>query len=266
MAVSEPMEVPVDPAVLDRLGWRRLEVTTACVPSLLGPLARALRAEEGVAHAWRTPLVRWGEASAEALAERLYAHAHAERPTRLFTYAGIDRAGRRVPAGFGAVSERVVAGFPHEGFPVLARAFVAPEARGAGLYGALLAHRLRCGRQQAGDTLRAVHLGTSSRGVQRAVEVGPWGGLRFVHVGDEALPVASRFHEVRDYLAFSPEYAARLKAEARTGASALATYLEQGVESGRRWSEIRQRVAAGGRLPGPETEALDGFFRAAKIR
>lgn len=58
----------------------------------------------------------------------------------------------------------------------------------------------------------AVHLGAADRPVERTMGRDDL-GLRFVHVGDEELAVAGGRWRVRDYVAFTPHFRARLPGE-----------------------------------------------------
>jgi GNAT superfamily N-acetyltransferase len=194
--------------VMERLGWSRLEARWGDVAHLLPPLLEELRAESCV-HVWRQRLPRNGRVDAAA-ARRLLDAEESHRPTTAFVYVAWLPDGRHEVVASGAMSDRVRADFPYEGYPVLARCYIRPRWRGQGLYRVFLRHRFGFCRERWGDDLSAIHLGSAEEVVWKvAMEPGAF-DPPFVHIGEEDLEVAGRFHRVRDLLAFAPGWVARL--------------------------------------------------------
>ncbi len=232
--MSAPAPVPVPRSVLDGLGCDALVASFEAEPSALGPLLGRLAAER-CGHTWRTWLERLPGEDPTARVAAVLARERTLRPTEVWTYSAV-RHGVATPVAVATVSARIRVDFPHDGYPVLARAYVAPAARGKGLYRCMVAHRLERCRQRYGDRLMAVHLGAADRPVERAlghVDL----GLRFVHVGDEQLPVAGRPWTVRDFVAFTRHFHARIPADLPD----LRAFVEQGT-SALGWGALRPRL------------------------
>lgn len=197
-----PEPVPAPRAALARRGWRTLTAERP-EPGPFASLLAELRAG-GDAHTWRWLAPGGGLAELERAEARL-------RPGVLYGYYAAGPGGRELVAA-AAVAERVRRGFPHPGWPVVARGYVRRRWRGDGLYAALLAHRVRVCRRAWGRGLEAVHLGSANPRVWRAALAGA-GGMRFVPIGRERIGDGARRRTVRAFAAFAPAYARRLRAE-----------------------------------------------------
>jgi GNAT superfamily N-acetyltransferase len=225
MPAPRASDLDLPAALLEALRATRVRAVPDPEPAVLVPLLADLAAED-CGHSWRTWLEKLPAADDHARAARLLERERAARPTTVWAYVAEGEDGPRTLAA-ATLSDRVGPGFPHEGFPVLARAYVRPSARGNGLYPHIVRHRLARCQARWGRRLRAVHIGASDRPVDQTLNR-PDLPLRFVHVGDEALQVAGRTWRVRDYVAFTPAFIAtlppsppELRAFVRGGAAAV---------------------------------------------
>ncbi len=207
MQSPERVVLAVSDDTLTELGWKAFVATTSTSVTLLGPLLDELCDDESV-HSWKTLLAGLGSTDHSVLLETLLTKAQEERPTTVFTYLAERNDGSRVPVGFAAVSDRVTADFNAEGFPVLARAFIRRDLRGHGLYPAMVRHRLAFCRDRWAHALCGIHLGSADPVVWRTVERDGLLNMRFIYLGDEDLEVVGNRHEVRDYLALTPQFIA----------------------------------------------------------
>ncbi len=136
--------------------------------------------------------------------EWLHAKEQARRPTTIYFYTSL--LGELV--GVGAVANRIHRGFLHDGFPVIARAYVRPSRCGQGIYSAMLDHRLReC--HALGDELHGIHIGTANAKVRDKITSAPYG---FVYVGAEILDEVTNT-TVDAYLWCSPRFRCALATE-----------------------------------------------------
>lgn len=200
-----PETVPLGRAALARRGWTAFEAGAPERDSFQ-PLLEEVRRARG-AHSWR-----W-MARAGGLSELLRRESRL-RPSVVYAYYARRRDGNRELVAAAAVAAKVSRAYPHPGWPVVARGFVRPRHRGAGLYAALLAHRVRVCRRIWGARLEAIHLGSANPRVWRAALSGA-GGMRFVPIGRELLGTGRTRLPVRAFAAFTPAFSARLRAEAR---------------------------------------------------
>ena len=93
-------------------------------------------------HSWRTHLLKHeGRTFSERLS-LLLSEENEIRPTTTFTYYGLDARQQVIPVAVATVADRISSRFPYDGFPVIARAYIAREFRGIGLYPFLVRHRL----------------------------------------------------------------------------------------------------------------------------
>lgn len=145
---------------------------------------------DGCAHTW-TRYARAGLAP-EALLE----HERQLRDTTFFAYSLAEKPDEVV--AIATVADRIHHRFGHAGFPVLARCFVRPAFRGMGLYRAVLDHRVRFCEDQLGGALKALHIGTADRCVERVVSQ-----YGFVRVGEEQLEPGVR---VGAFVRFVPAF------------------------------------------------------------
>ncbi|MEC7946953.1 MAG: hypothetical protein VX265_05250 [Myxococcota bacterium] len=224
MPAARVTELPLPSALLEVLGATSVRAVPDPDPARLVPLLRDL-ADEDCGHSWRTSLHRDAAHPPAERAARLLQREQAMRPTTVWLYVAAGPDGER-PLAVATLSDRVRADFPHEGFPVLARAYVAPRARGHGLYRHLVLHRL--GRCQAhwGRRLRAVHIGAADRPVDQTINRTDL-PLRFVYVGDEGLRVAGRTWRVRDYVAFTPSFLRSMP----SSPPSLRAFMENGADA-----------------------------------
>jgi GNAT superfamily N-acetyltransferase len=205
LASLDRVVLPVSEDTLTELGWKAFVATTQSDPAVLGPLLQELCEGESV-HSWKTPLSGFDLTDHAVLVETLLEIVRQQRPTTVFTYLAERNDGARVPVGFAAVSDRVNTEFTAEGFPVLARAFIRRDARGHGLYPAMVRHRIAFCRERWDRALCGIHLGSADPVVWRTVERDGLLKMRFTYLGDEDLEVVGNRHEVRDYLALTPRF------------------------------------------------------------
>lgn len=251
-----PETVPVPRRLLARRGWTKLVADDPEEGSFRELLAE-LRRGEGV-HSWRWLAPRGGAAGLLAAEARL-------RPGRVYAYYGVRRDGSRELAAAAAVADRVSRDFPHDGFPVIARAFVRPAFRGEGLYAALLEHRVRVCLRAFGAGLQAVHLGTANPRIRRAALAGA-GGVRFVPIGVEALGAGRHRTQVRDFAAFAPGYARRLRAACARDprlSRLVSRLLSRGFDPRGYDRLVRARALAAGSTP--ELDRLLDLFAAIPV-
>ena len=236
--MSDPREseLPLPADLLEALRAARVRAVPDPTPVSLVPLLTDLAAED-CGHSWRTSLRLAPTRDDIHRATQVLDREHRARPTTVWAYVA-DRQDGSETIAVATLSDRVRPDFPHEGFPVLARAYVRPEARGRGLYPHLVRHRLARCQARWGRRLQAVHIGAADRPVDLTVNRKDL-PLRFVHVGDESLQVNERAWTVRDYVAFTPAFIealppgpAELHAFVRSGSAAVS------------WSRLRPLLAA----------------------
>jgi hypothetical protein len=194
---AERIALPAD--IAGPMGWEALEVQSPGRPEELGRVLQELR-EEDCGHSWRNLLLEVPNGTAEELAAGLIAQLAADRPTTVFTYTAV-RGEVREPLAVAAISPRVSADFPHDGFPVLARCFLREFSRGKGLYPVLVQHRLRLCEAHFGEGLHAVHIGAARDPVLETLQGGLAGGPLFYCAGEEELVVAGVAYGVQDFIA-----------------------------------------------------------------
>ena len=115
----------------------------------------------------------------------------------------MDGAAHSRLVGVGALATTISHSFSFAGFPVMARSYILAEFRGRGSYWDLLEYRLRLCAARLGPNLMAIHLGSGSAAVQRAIAEPRAGLPRFFQIGIERLMVDGAPHEVAAYLSFS---------------------------------------------------------------
>jgi len=230
-------ELPLPADLLEALRATRVRAVPDPTPGSLVPLLADLAAED-CGHSWRTSLrLAPSQADIDRATHVLDRECRA-RPTTVWSYVADRHRGGPMTIAVATLSDRVRADFRHEGFPVLARAYVRPEARERGLYPHLVRHRLARCQARWGHRLQAVHIGAADRPVDITLNRQDL-PLRFVHVGDESLQVNERSWTVRDYVAFTPAFVdalppgpAELHAFVRGGAAAVP------------WGRLRPLLAA----------------------
>ena len=206
----ETLQLP--PQVLARFGWERLIATTELNLHEFGDLLASLR-RESCAHSWAYQSDT-SSSPADTAAEILRRETR-HRPTTVVAYRAYRTDGRSDLVAVGSVAARINRDFPYGGFPVVARCYINPLFRGAGLYRRLLAHRIGLCHAYWNTSLKAVHVGTASPAVLRTATSGAT-GYRFVPVGEEHLAAGPQRHRVNVLLWFTPEYAACLRTELAT--------------------------------------------------
>ena len=153
----------------------------------------------------------WKKVPVDIAPQDLLDWENSKRPTTIQYYyqPGADD-GRPVLVAAASVASAMRHNSPVSGFPILARCYVRPRFRGAGLYRKILQHRLSTLVQQDGARLKAIHMGTTDARVARTIADRslPWNG--FVQVGWEDLSLGAETVRVGGYLLFSPDYAKAL--------------------------------------------------------
>ena len=162
-------------------------------------------AEHDAGHRWSS-VVAGGRRATPADVAALLDEEQALRPTR-FVFLWGD-GGDLI--GVGTYALKVRHAFPFDGFPVIARAFVRPRYRSQGHYRSLLAARVAACREEVGEALRGIHLGTSNPAVVRAASA-------FRVIGEQRLHGSVI---VTAYLAFSAGLAGELVDDLRAVAPA----------------------------------------------
>ena len=244
--------LPLPAGLLEALRAARVRAIPDPESDSLIPLLTDLAAED-CGHSWRTSLQLAPDANEQRRAGQVLEREYRARPTTIWSYVA-DRPEGSVTIAVATVSDRVHTDFPHDGFPVLARAYIRPEARGCGLYPHLVRHRLTRCQSRWGQRLQAVHIGAADRPVDATLnrEDLP---LRFVHVGDESLQVAQRTWTVRDYVAFTPAFIEKLP----PGPPELHAFVQRGTNA-IQWARLRPLLATTV-APGPRQlrELLDAI-------
>lgn len=187
----------------------RIEVATEADPNACVAMLEALRVEDA-AHSWRQCLPATG-ALQPGDVERLIEHERRRRPTTFYWFS-VTRAGHASELfGVATVADRIRADFPFEGFPVLARSYIAPRFRTRGLYAQLLRHRVDRCRARLGAALCGIHFGTADPRVLRVARQ----HLPFppTCLGEELVSLPEGPRRVADFLAFEPTYTTRLLEE-----------------------------------------------------
>ena len=202
--------VAVSADVCQRLGvesvWARVGLSEEAAL-----LFRELQSEQ-CGHSWREALCGVNPEDSLALVRAVEQVSAKKRPTQLFTYWGVGASGEALLA-VAAISSHVRHGFPHEGFPVVARCMVRRCYRGLGLYPFLLAHRIACCQENWGGSLRGIHVGASDPAVISSLAQRSDEALRFVCVGRECLRVGEETFWVPDYFAPTPFYRRAIQEE-----------------------------------------------------
>ena len=85
--------------------------------------------DEECGHSWRTALKAIDGKDAESLVRAVIAASESTRPTTLYTYWGLNAEGE-APVAVAAVSSHIRHGFPHDGFPVVARCTIRRDNHG----------------------------------------------------------------------------------------------------------------------------------------
>jgi hypothetical protein len=219
--------VPVPEALCAELGFERIVARPG-----LEAGATVLLAElkiERCGHSWRDALVDVDAQDIAGLMKAVEVAAAAARPTTLFSYWG-QGDGKEAPIAVAALSSHVSNGFPHPGFPVIARCFVRRCYRGEGLYPHLLRHRLDLCHSLWGEELRAVHIGAADPAVLATLSRKTPEGVSFACVGSERLWVAGESFSVPDFLGATPRFRQDLAQELRDSDLKIAV-LAQKVEA-----------------------------------
>ncbi|MCG8424232.1 MAG: hypothetical protein MJE77_40585 [Proteobacteria bacterium] len=188
--------------------WRVLTVEELSSSAALSCIVREMRSES-CAHIWRNLA---STDTAERAAVELLEWEQQKRPTTLFAYYGNRADGGRDLWGAATVSDRVSKDFIHDGFPVLARAYVRRQYRNLGLYRMMLEHRYRYCQRRWGRALRAIHLGSASPAVVAAATAESAISSHFQRICVEALRVQGKSMTVNAFLSFQPCYLDSIRA------------------------------------------------------
>lgn len=206
--------------------------------ALLTPLLEALRGEP-CTHTWQPLLAARPRHRVFETFLQILAHG---RPGRVFTYYQPTPQGPAAVA-VGVVSDKIAKSFPHDGMPVLGRAFVRADMRGQRLYSLVLRHRLAYCQAHWDSSLSAIHLGTSSGPIEHCFRRHHQGTV--IYLGDETLQGQGK---VRALLGLTPTFergllqsTVHLPAEQQT---LVRSFLRQGAGNRR----VRDITAALGRL------------------
>lgn len=199
------LNLPVPKEILRRVGFQKLVAISDNGLEYLASILDELEKDTCI-HSWQGYLAGSHVVSGTDRVRALLEADQAQRPTQVFVYVGVREDESVEPVGVAAVAERIRLDFPHEGFPVIARAYIRHAYRGQGFYPSIVRHRLDYCVQEWGSQLRAVHLGSADPVVWRSVARGPLFSAPFLFVGTEELRVGEATHRVRDFLAFTPGY------------------------------------------------------------
>jgi GNAT superfamily N-acetyltransferase len=201
--------IPIGASIAARLCGQSI-YTTSEVDLCQGAELLSALAGEACSHSWRALLLTTRAIGAHDI-ERLVACENARRPTTFYWF-WISRGETDELFAVATVADRIALDVPVDGFPVLARSYIRPEYRSRGLYELLVAHRVeQCGLR-FGASLRGIHFGTNDPRIVRAARR----HLHPIFLGHELLTCPDGTHQVSDYLALAPGYAARLRAELAT--------------------------------------------------
>jgi hypothetical protein len=203
-------QVLVPPKVSRDLGFDRVLVRPGL--DVHSAVLLAELKEESCGHSWRGALQDVDAHDSEGLVRAVVELEASTRPTTLYTYWGQTPEGE-APIAIGAVSTHVRHGFPHAGFPVVARCVIRRCYRGYGLYPHLLRHRLELCRAFWGDALQAIHIGAADPAVLATLSRQSPDEVSFVCVGMEHLEVAGERFWVPDFIGATHGFRERLSAE-----------------------------------------------------
>ena len=197
--------------ILRGIGVDAVQVHEGLEPEIAAQLLSSLATESSAGHTWRR-IVGGGNLSSTEMLSAVELELRSARRTTVFTYIGEGAGGERVPIGFAAISDRVCVGFPYDGYPVLARAFIDSRFRGLGLYRHIVSHRVEVCERRWGADLMAIHMGASTPRVAslKHTTVGYMGP--FVPIGHELLELGGDPVRVVDLLAVSPRFMDELTA------------------------------------------------------
>jgi len=254
--VAEARILPVSKDVLREAGIDRLMVTSVVSESTLGPLLDELEREDCV-HSWQGLLEAARETGSQSRVAALITAEQRVRPTTTFIYFALEPQGQTLPVGAATVAARIHADFPYEGFPVIARAYIARRFRGVGIYPFLVRHRIDYCVEEWGRRLRAVHLGSADPKVWRTVRSDFQFSAPFLHIGFENLKVGSHHHDVKDFLSLGGRFRTRLLEEASEDMTTNA----EGTP-GYRIGEAMQKFVQAGHSGMPYGQLRDRFDQA----
>jgi hypothetical protein len=183
-------------------GLGRLMVSQTVDADNLQRLLASLMQEDCV-HSWKN-------FGADGTLEHLLEWENRRRSTQLFFFY-LERGGQTRMVAASAVADRLSRDFPYPGFCVLGRCYIMPEFRSYGFYRQVLHYRLEYCRDHFGSALNAIHIGAVNDRISRVIKNHALPGWpRFVHLGEEELPVAGEIRRVGDYLLLLPDYLRRL--------------------------------------------------------
>jgi hypothetical protein len=205
-------QVRVPEAVCQALGFE--EIWARPVLDVRAAVLLAELKDEACGHSWRTALSVVESRDAEGLVQAVKEAARVTRPTILYTYWGISSEGE-APIAIAALSSHIRHGFPHDGFPVVARCTIRRCYRGHGLYPHLLRHRLDLCRELWGEKLMVIHIGAADPAVLATLSRADPDRLSFACVGAERLQIAGERYWVPDFLAATETFRQALCAELR---------------------------------------------------
>ena len=210
MSIFHSEAVDTDKVALnDGCSTRRRYVDLTASETVDAASLRVLLTEmhgEFCAHSWKRVPV-------DITPQDLFDWENNKRPTTIqYYYENAAEEERPVLVAAASVADAISYDVPINRFPVLARCYVRPSFRGAGLYGRILQSRLSSLIQRAGTGLRAIHMGTADERVVRTITDRnlPWNG--FVRLGWEHLSIGAETVRVGGYLMFKPDYAEALLA------------------------------------------------------
>jgi len=190
------------PALLDT---QEVAVTQTADPADLRRLLRLL-AQENCVHSWRNFGV-------EGTLDELLAWENRQRPTKIFFFYSRGGAESRM-VGAGAVADRLTGLIPSPGFCVLSRCYIVPEYRGHGMYRQLLQYRMEYCRQEFGDALNGIHIGSADERIAHVLlEHRLPGWPTFAHLGEEELRISGAGTMVGAYMLLMPWYVERIERE-----------------------------------------------------
>jgi|GEM_PF-2584216 len=235
LITSEESRVDVPEEVCSSLGFAEIWARPGISES--AALLLAELKQESCGHSWREALEHVDAADSSSLVAAILERIREVRPTMIYTYWGRSKAGES-PIAIGAISTHVGHGFPHDGFPVIARCTIRRCYRGNGLYPYLLQHRLNVCTALWGSALKAVHVGAADPAVLAALTRVEGVDFAFACVGRERLIVAGERYWVPDFLAATVQFRAALEGELRDSdprivllARKVSLFLSEGASS-----------------------------------
>ncbi len=185
--VNSPKILSVDAETLKKVGFSKV----VSRPNICEQGLRILQQELArckTAHSWK-PFFK-----ETICCNTLIQLENQKRPTFIFSYYGNDQE----YIGSATIALKINNNFQHDGFPVIARAFIREKYRNYRLYFPILLDRIQFCEQHLGDELRGIHMGSNNPRIYGLTMRKRF--LDFIHIGSEILKGEKDSPIVRDFI------------------------------------------------------------------